>query len=567
MRYFITLPQAASLVAGMLLPLAFAPFDYTWIAVLSPALLLGLWLNTSPHEAFRRGWWYGLGFFGVGASWIYVSIHQYGNTNLFAASLLTFIFVAFLGLFPAVQGYLLQKIAPDSDRQGYFSGLILKAMLYFPVSWVFAEWVRSWILTGFPWLQLGHSQVDSGLSGFAPVIGVFGVTAIVALLSGLFCLAGCFLWRYVCEKKYVRWIGPHPRPLSRERERGEKELRPLSRKGERGEKKASQHWPLFLIPLCLIPLIFLLGVFLKPIEWTVRQVKPVRVALVQGNVPQALKWSQNQIETILRLYPKLSQTLWEKDDLVIWPEGAITLPLPWAAGYLNSLLNVMRPYPVSLIMGIPAESIGSQYYNAMVLMGRGGVDIYYKRYLVPFGEYLPLKDYLKGLVGFFDLPMSDFISGSPKGDLTLQNKQNSAISGSAGINSAIPDLIVAPFVCYEIAYPEAILNTVPNANLMVVLSNDTWFGRSLGPDQHLQIARFAALASGRYLLVSTNDGISAMVDAKGNVIARAPRFQTAVLQGQVFLTQGNTPWVAWSHRYILFLLGFLVVAVRMTRKP
>jgi apolipoprotein N-acyltransferase len=534
MRYFLKPPHFTCLIAGMLLPLAFAPFGYAWMAILSPALLLGFWLNTSASEAFRRGWWYGLGFFGVGASWIYVSIHQYGNTNVWVAILLTFIFVAFLGLFPAVQGYLLQTIAPNRKTHSYFSPLVFKAILYFPVSWVFAEWVRSWILTGFPWLLLGHSQVDSYLGGFAPLIGVFGVTSLVVLLSGLVCLVGWGVWGYL---KY-----PHPRPLSHEWERGDKEgMNPYPRPNGR----------FLFVLLFIIALIFLLGFFLKPIEWTIKQSKPIRVALVQGNVPQALKWSQSQMETILRLYPTLSRGLWQKNDLVVWPEGAITLPLPWAAGYLNSLLKVMRPYPVSLIMGIPAKSIGFQYYNAMILIGKTGIDIYYKRYLVPFGEYLPLKNYLKGLIGFFDLPMSDFIAGSQRGDITLQNKKNT---------------IVAPFVCYEIAYPEAILNTVPHANLMVVLSNDTWFGRSFAPEQHLQIARFAALASGRYMLVSTNDGISAIIDAKGKVVARAPRFQAAVLQGHVFLMQGNTPWVVWTHKYILFLLGFLMIAVRIIKK-
>lgn len=491
-----------ALFAGMLLPLAFAPFDLTWFAIASPALLLPLWVDTQPREAFRRGWWFGLGFFGVGASWIYVSIYQYGNTGLVLAVLLTFLFVAFLALFPALQGYLLQTLT-FYKRQQHVS---VWALIYFPITWVFVEWMRSWILTGFPWLLLGHSQVDSYLGGFAPIVGVFGVTAIVTCLSGL-------VYLLVCE-----WI----------------------------QKKYRVNWRTCLV---FIVVIFLLGAFLKTIVWTTKEQPALRVALVQGNIPQALKWSPTEVEKILRWYPKLSESLWKRNDLVIWPEAAITLPLPWSSPYLNRLLELIKHYPVSLITGIPAQGVnGFQYYNSMLLLGRTGNDIYYKRYLVPFGEYVPLEQYLRGLIGFFNLPMSDFISGSIRGDNTLQNHQS---------------FVVAPFVCYEIAYPEAILTTAPKSNLMVVLSNDTWFGNSLGPYQHLQIAQFAALVSGRYILVSTNDGITAVIDNQGKILAKAPRFEAAVLESRVFLTQGNTPWVSWVHRYVLLCLGLILIIVRI----
>ena len=365
--------------------------------------------------------------------------------------------------------------------------------------------MRSWILTGFPWLQLAHSQVSSPLAGFIPLTGVFGLTALVTFLSGL------LYWIYI-EKRWTKRI----------------------------------------VLLLAILMIFVIGALLKPIQWTTLQPKPLNVSLVQGNIPQSLKWSASELNYILKLYPQLSKSVWATSDLVVWPEAAITLPVPWSLKYLNHLLKTIRHYPVSLITGIPVQAQNSwRYYNAMVLLGRSGVDIYYKRYLVPFGEYVPFENWLRGIVGFFDLPMSDFISGGSGSQAILKNNQR---------------FMIAPFICYEIAYPNAILTTVPEANLMVVISNDTWFGNSLAPCQHLQIAQFAAIAAGRYLLFSTNDGITAVIDPKGQVIASAPRFQQAILKHQVFLTTGNTPWIRWGHNYLLIVLGLSMIAVRLFRK-
>lgn len=487
-------------IAGILLPFAFAPFNYTFLAIISPSFLLALLLNSTPREAFWRGWWYGLGYFGVGVSWVYVSIHYYGDTPVFIAGMFTLLFAGFLGLFPAVQAYCLQWFFPDNRTNG-----VIKATLYFPISWVLIEWVRSWILTGFPWLQLGHSQVSSYLSGFIPLVGVFGVTMIVTFLSGLLYV--------VCEKK---------------------------------------QWKKKIVALFIFLSVFIIGAILERIQWTTPQAGALRVALVQGNIPQSLKWSSSELNHTLKVYPELSQPIWKTSDLVVWPEAAVTLPIPWSLTYLNNLLKTIRPYPVSLITGIPVQSQNSwKYYNAMVMLSPIAVDVYYKRYLVPFGEYLPLEQWLKGIVGFFALPMSDFISGGNGSDVVLQNKHNVA---------------VAPFICYEIAYPDAILTTVKHANLMVVISNDTWFGDSLAPWQHLQIAQFAALAAGRYLLFSTNDGITSVIDPQGHVVASAPRFREAVLQSKIFLMTGNTPWVVWGHNYILVLLVLVLFIGRLLEK-
>lgn len=498
-------PRLIAFLAGLILPFAFAPFNLAFLAILSATILLFIWMNTSPREAFIRGWWYGFGYFGIGVSWVYVSIHDYGNTPSLIAIALTVVFVAFLGLFQALQGYFLQYFFKDKQTPHW-----LKALLYFPASWVLIEWIRTWILTGFPWLQLGHSQINAPLAGFIPLVGVFGLTAIVTVISGLF---------YLCSYK--------------------------------------TGWKQKTLLLLAILSIYLLGFLLKPIHWTTPQTHPLPVALVQGNIPQTLKWSPHELEHILRLYPQMSRSIWNTNQLVVWPEAAITWPIPFSLGYLNFLRNTLSHSPTNLVTGIPVQSDnGQNYYNAMVLLGREGADIYYKRYLVPFGEYLPLASCIKTMIGFFALCPLNSIPGSDGSNIVLQNHTHPIDS---------KHLVIAPFICYEIAFPNAILTTVPHSNLMVVISNDSWFGNSFAPWQHLQIAQFAALAAGRYLLFSTNDGITAVIDEKGQIVAKAPRCCQTVLKSQVILMSGNTPWVRYGHRYGLISLGLVVIMSRMLR--
>jgi apolipoprotein N-acyltransferase len=166
-----------ALLAGALLPLAFAPIGFYPLAIVAPLLLLAIWFQVAPRQAFYQGFVFGLGFFGIGASWVYVSIHEFGNTAAPLAIIFTTLFVAVLALFPAIQGWLFAKIYPKPS--------LAKALLAFPALWTLMEWVRSWILSGFPWLLLGASQVTSPLRGFAPIIGEYGISLIVAFSSAL----------------------------------------------------------------------------------------------------------------------------------------------------------------------------------------------------------------------------------------------------------------------------------------------------------------------------------------------------------------------------------------------
>lgn len=492
-----------ALIAGALLPLAFAPIGFYPLAFISPAILLTLWLDESPKKAFRIGYFFGVGFFGVGASWIFVSIHQFGNTGIFLATFLTACFVLFLALFTACQGYLVNNYFIETS--------IRKLCLAFPASWVLLEWVRTWFLTGFPWLFLGASQTSSALRGFAPLIGEYGLSFIVACISGALVL---ILKSYPLIKTL-----PEKNPLTLLKTRA-------------------------ITTLFLIIILWGTGDALTYKTWGNPIGPVIRVSLVQGNIPQQMKWDPAYLDMTLRRYVALTQSNWQS-KIIIWPEAAI----PWlqsdAAAFLTSLNEQAKQHQATVITGIPVQD-GFTYYNAIITLGTGQ-GTYYKRQLVPFGEYVPFDRYLRGLIGFFNIPMSDFSPGP------MHQSQLHA-----------ENLTIAPFICYEIAYPKLVLASLPQANILITLSNDAWFGHSFAMDQHLQIAQLRALETQRYLLFTNNTGGTVIITPQGKIQNTAPDFQTAVVTGNVQGRTGTTPIVFIGvFPFILLIGGIFIYAASL----
>jgi apolipoprotein N-acyltransferase len=475
-----------ALIAGMALPFAFAPFECWPLALLSPALLLATWLPCSPQRAFWRGLLFGIGLFGVGASWVFVSIHTYGNTLLPVALFITAGFILILAGLIAVQGFLFTYYFPKNNGR--------KLLLAFPASWVLFEWVRSWILTGFPWLFLGYSQMASPLRGLAPLVSVYGVSFATAWTSAV--LVSLF---YNFPKRLKLFIG-----------------------------------------------IGLLGLWLgcaalTTIHWTQPLGKPLKVSLIQGNVPILMKWDVAQLQKTLLLYKKLTEQHWDS-QIIVWPEGAITLYNTHAQIYLNQLKNAANYHKTAILTGIPIF-LEDRAYNGMVVLGEGD-GIYLKRHLVPFGEYIPLQSWLGGLLQFLNLPMSNFRSG-PSEQVLLNAHE-------------IP---IAAFICYEIAYPNLVLREFPEAQLIVVVTEDGWFGKSFASAQQLQIGQMRALETGRYLLSATNTGITAIINPQGQIIHQAPPFQTAVATETIQAMTGRTP-VMYGNIYpcIILIMILLLIA-------
>lgn len=455
-----------SILAGCFLPLAFAPFGQFWIAPVALAFLLWSWKEASLKQAFYSGLFFGFGFFFVGVSWVFISIHRFGDANIILAGFLTLLFISTLSVFFAAQGFVFALISKKAPQTISF-------LFVFPATLVFFEWLRSWIFTGFPWLLVGYSQTNSPLKGFAPIIGCLGISFLVALTAGLFVMLN------------------------------------LKRKN--------------IIP-CLFCILFIWvgGYFLGGVAWTKSVGKPIKVSLIQGNIPQSVKWESSQVFPTLTKYQLLTEAHWSS-DIIVWPEAAVPLLKADADDYLNYLATKAKEHHAAIILGVPVAK-DNLFYNAAIAMGDGD-GVYYKRRLVPFGEFMPFEKYLRGLIRFFNLPMSDFSAG----------KMNQPLLIAHGIK-------IAPLICYEIAYADLLKKDLPAAQLFIVMSDDAWFGNSIAEPQHLQIAQMRALETGRYILMSTNDGMTAIIKPDGTIQKTIPQFQAGVLTGEVFAMEGNTLW-------------------------
>lgn len=483
-----------ALGAGALLPLAFAPLDWYPLTFLALGTLFLLWRAVQPRRAFFRGWLFGVGLFGVGASWVFVSIHRYGNASAPLALLLTALFVVLLALFPALAGWLARR----------FGAGTIGVALGFPAWWTLVEWMREWFLTGFPWLSVGYSQLDAPLGALAPVVGVYGVGAAAALTAGLGAAA---------------FIG-------------------------RGRGR--------LLPLAGIAVLWAAAWGLGTITWTHPTGEPLTVSLVQGNVSQGVKWQPGELRAILERYADLTERHWDS-RLIVWPETAVPAFYDQVSdGFLKPLAAVARRHGTALLIGVPVLGAdGERYYNAVVRLGAGGAPtFYYKHHLVPFGEYVPLHQYLDNLLRFLDIPWSNFSAGAAY-------QKPLKVAGRP----------IQTSICYEDAFPTEIIRYLPQTQLLVNVSDDAWFGDSLAPHQQLQIARMRARETGRYLLSDTNDGITAIVGPHGTVHARVPQFRRTVLTGTVRFMEGATPYVRWGNlpAVILGALGALAAALVRVR--
>ena len=489
-----------AMAAGGLTPLFLAPFDIWPLALLSLALFyLGL-RELKPRQALGRGWCYGFGLFGAGTSWIYVSIHTYGGASVALAAFLMLAFVAAVALFFALPAWawarwLRRTEAPLADA------------LAFAALWLGQEAFRGWFLTGFPWLYSGYSQLHGPLAGLAPVGGMWSVSFALALTAALL----CNLHR-LRERKACLAVG---------------------------------------IALLLAP--WALGLVLKGHAWTSPAGAPLKVAAIQGNIAQSIKWDPEAVDHQLQLYR--DKTFVSKPvDLIVWPETAVPVLMESAQGYLGVMGKFASDRHSALITGVPIRQLEDgqrRFYNGITVVG-DGEGLYRKQKLVPFGEYVPLQDVLRGLIAFFDLPMSDFARG-PADQPLLQAKGYE----------------IAPFICYEVVYPELAASMAARSDLLLTISNDTWFGTSIGPLQHLQMAQMRALEAGRWMIRSTNNGVTALIDPFGNITEQIPQFEEAVLYGEVTPMHQLTPYLllrSWPMTVICaVLLGWALLARRSAK--
>jgi apolipoprotein N-acyltransferase len=499
-KWLKTLPDAIlAFLLGVLLTLAFAPYEIFPLAIITMAGLLALWTRApSPKRAFWLGFLFGLGLFGAGVYWVFISIHVIGEVPKFFSVVITAGMIAFLSLYPGLVGYFINRYFPVNNKA--------KLIYAFPAIWVLSEWIRSFLLTGFPWFFLGYSQTNSALRGYAPILGVYGVSMAVALSSSLILNA-------VIQFK-------------------QKEYR-------------STYYNLFAFLT-----IWVLGGLLSLIPWTKAQGNPISVALVQGNIAQTIKWSPEHLQLSFDRYTELTQPLLGKYRLIIWPESAIPMPLQDAERFINTMDAKVKTSGSQLLLGIPIRSSDKPgFYNAVVTLG-GERNVYLKRRLVPFGEYTPFLNIFSSAFNFMNIPISEMISGS--------NYQKPL---------TIDDTKILASICYEIAFPELIRTRDNTIGLLLTVTNDAWFGESNAQAQHLQMAQMRAQELGRPLLFVSNDGITAIIGASGRIESSLPPRQVTVLTGTVQPMQGTTPWMTNGIDPILFaIICFLVMAARANRK-
>ena len=313
--------------------------------------------------------------------------------------------------------------------------------------------------------------------------------------------------------------------------------------------------PAFLLTgLILLLSPWAIGLALKDQQWTEPAGKPLSVALMQGNVAQNLKWDPAQLRAQLSLYRDLSHNA-KPTDLLVWPETAVPVLKEYAEDYLADMGTFASSRDSALITGVPVRELNERgekrYYNAITAAGQGQ-GTYFKQKLVPFGEYVPLQELLRGVITFFNLPMSDFARGPAEQPL-LQAKGYS----------------IASFICYEVVYPEFAASLAARSNILLTVSNDAWFGSSIGPLQHLQMAQMRALEAGRWMIRATNNGMTVLINPTGQITAQLPQFEQGVLYGEVVPMQHLTPYLRWRGWPMAILcgllLGWALLASRMAK--
>ena len=482
-----------SLLAGALAVSGFAPL-YLWpMPVLSLAVLFGLLARTSSVRlGFLIGLVWGLGFFLTGVSWVFVSLSVYGGMPTWLAALATFLFCALLALFPAIVGAVQAwwRVSPT-----------LRLLLLVPLSWGVTEWVRSWLFTGFPWLVMGYSQVPaSPLAGYAPLVGVYGVSFLLALIAAL------LAWSVIMRGLLAQRV-----------------------------------WAAVLVVALGVG-----GQVLRGVTWTTPDGAPTSVALLQGNIPQEMKWQPEKTHATLESYARMATASPAK--LIVLPETALPLfesDLP--DFYRAGLTSLGQNNGGDVLTGIPTGSPYGAYYNSVVSFGSAPSQHYHKVHLVPFGEYIPLKTVWGWVIQVLHIPLSDFARGEAR-------QTPLAIGGQR----------VAANICYEDAFGEEIIRQLPAASVLVNVSNMAWFGDSFAPWQHAQMSQMRALETGRMMLRATNTGMTAIIDEKGRVLASLPLFTTGSLTGNIQGYAGNTPYVRWGNAPVLILWGMIGAGLLLT---
>jgi apolipoprotein N-acyltransferase len=488
----LLLQPLLAFLLGAFAVLGFAPFYIFPATIIALIGIVYLFAKApSAKASFMLGFQFGLGLYTVGIYWIYISLHDFGGMPWWFAGFCTFCLCAFMALFPALVGYF-------SKRIGYLS-------MSTAVLWGLSDWVRSWIFTGFPWLTIGYSQVPhSPLAGYMPIIGVYGVSTITVTVSA--CIG---IW--------------------------------LANK----HQSISTTWRRNVITT--ITLFIAIGSILKVVPWSTPISEPFSASLIQGNIPQAIKWSPDAAQSTIDQY--VAMTTSSKADLIVLPETALPVIASQLDPSISEVLSVhAKQHNSNIIVGMVDYKVDynrntQDYFNSAFSLGSAPTQTYSKNHLVPFGEFIPLKQILGWIYrDWLNMPLSDLSRGGTHQKPMLLNNQKVAVN-----------------ICYEDVFGEEIISQLPEATVLVNISNDAWYGQSYAADQHMQFSQARALETGRMVLRATNTGATAMIDQHGYVLAHAPHDTTTTLNVTAQGYKGTTPYVLWGNGLFIILSFSLLV--------
>jgi apolipoprotein N-acyltransferase len=478
-------PLLIALIAGLLIPLGFAPFNMPGLIIAGIATLYYQINNYNFKATLLYSFAFGIGFFGLGVSWIIISVHDYGHLNWILSGLITLLLVSYLSLFMLSMTICYKLFY--RQHQNLFN------LTLFSCLWVLFEWLRATLLTGFPWLLIGYSQINTPLKHLAPIIGVYGLSFFTVLAA---CLLSTTLFT---------------------------------------DKKSHSFFY-----LAAVALVFLIPAGIKT-NWTKLSDERLKVGIVQTNLSMRDKWDPTLFWKLVDIYRKQTKQMIFKQDIILWPESSLPVAYEYLKEIFSELEQLANQSNTALLIGIPSinDDKKQTYYNAIIAIG-DAKGRYFKQHLVPFGEYIPGSQ-LQFIFERLQLPLPNMIPG-PKPTHLMQVKNHK----------------VASLICYEIAYPELLRTQAPNADYIISLSDDGWFGHSFALAQHLQMARMLSLLVGRYQIVANNNGLSSIIDNNGNIQTSLPPFVSDKLQSTIIPVTGYTPWM---HVGDTTIIGVILVLI------
>lgn len=511
----------------------YAPFNIAIIGFICFAGFIFLIADQSPRRSLRIGFIWGISYFLFGIHWIYVSVQQFGGVPNYLSALLVLLAASYLAIYPLLFSYLIRRLnkyaPPFSLRQ---------LLLLIPITWAFTEYLRLHIMGGLTWLEFGYTQLSLPSRSLFPIIGIDGVNLIFTLFCGLLI--------YFIHHFYALFMHFSAK--------NQNKTEPFSLAFVRNRS---------IYPLCMIILFIFLVFGLNFIQWTHKDLnRSQSIALVQGNIEQSLKWDDDSLESTKLRYLNAVIKQSKTHDLVILPEAAIPDIEIAQQDYLTDLQTIASNTNSSIALGIidyRPSKIKPTIYNTLVVLDPkqsyfyGNANRYNKNHLVPFGEFTPLAWLIKPISDLLNIPMSDLTEGNDiQAPIIMNNRK----------------LLAA--ICYEIVLTERILdNFSPDVDYLLTISNDAWFGDTIGPWQHIQMAQARALEFGRPLIRSTNTGITAIIDEHGNIQSQIPQFEYRTLSDIVYSVNGQTLYSAIGKKgyyCLLTLLFILFIALNLRKK-